>query len=80
MGGRYIGVLTHWDAAEGFGEITMAGHAPLVCHRDQLRAAGVVKPVLGMSLSFTIGVIGRGITGAADIERVAPAVRLGVVR
>ena len=67
---RYTGTLTYWNAADGFGEVTMAGHAPLVCYRDELRSAGVAEPSLGMALSFAIGATYGGLTGAISIEKV----------
>ncbi len=70
MEARYTGTMTHWDEQDGFGEITMQGHAPLVVYRNQLHALGISQPVVGMRFDFSIGVHANGQTGAVNLSRV----------
>ena len=70
MDARYTGIVSHWDERDGFGEITMQGHAPLVVYRNQLHALGISQPVVGMRFDFGIGVHANGQTGAVNLSRV----------
>ena len=82
MSGRHGGHLVEWIEADGFGEIQPSGGGMgrLVVYREELARAGMMPPKIGDMVTFEVGVTHKGITGAVNVERVVPAVRLGVVR
>ena len=56
MNARYTGTMSLWVEQDGFGEISMQGHAPLVVYRNQFAAVGISQPEIGMRFDFSIGV------------------------
>ena len=70
MSGRYGGSISEWVEAEGFGEISTAGHAPFVVYREELASAGMLPVKIGDRCTFEIGVTQHGNTGAVRVEKV----------
>jgi cold shock CspA family protein len=67
---RHSGTLTTWLAPEDSGEITPAGTlGPLSVRGEALRQGGIKSPAAGMAVTFEVGDIGGGVTGATNIER-----------
>ena len=50
---RYSGVVSFIDEADGFAEISMEGHAPVVCNLAELRAIG--GDAIGCRIDFEHG-------------------------
>jgi hypothetical protein len=72
MGPRYSGVISVWLAGQDFGEIAPSGSlGAQVVRREALRQGGVKAPAVGMAVTFEVGGIGGGVTGATNIERAA---------
>jgi hypothetical protein len=72
MSGRHNGHLVEWIEGDGFGEIQPSGGSMgrLVVYREELVRAGMMPPVIGMRVTFEVGVTHKGITGAVHVEPV----------
>jgi hypothetical protein len=66
---RHSGSLISWVADEDFGEVSTPGAAPIVVYGEDLRMAGITKPVVGMRLDYRPAAHPqRFVTAAVDIS------------
>ena len=73
---RHSGVVSFIDEADNFGEISMEGHAPVVCGLTELRRIGAAAIGTVVDFEFgTVGNIGGGIgntSGAVKLSKPGP--------